>query len=332
MDSGKRFWIAIGALAAIVLAASLPVAVAHRTRIASKVTLKGNPQFNGRVTSGSPRCERSRKVKILAEEAGPDDLLTTVTTNRRGRWNAPVGSETGNFYARITRKDVGPGRHAHICKGDRSPSVRALPPYDGPEPGTPVGSGGALFADDGANDVTFISSGNCADLVKAGWSLVDCAQVTMAGGEVIWVVENKATLFGEAWAVRLYLPSAGSGEWATELQVLDESGGVFDAMNVVTTDLDGTQGPELVAGFRFAGTGQFLAYDVVRFPAGGPLAVAAHRGDLESGSAVLAAGKISDYEPMPGGFFRKVTIGFVGGGFQVVQGATVQSAPASQLG
>lgn len=330
--SGKRSWIAIAAVATVVLAASLPAALGHQTRIASKVTLKDDPRFHGRVKSDSPKCERSRKVKVLAKDDGPDDLLATVTTNRRGRWKALFGSETGDFYAKLKPKDAGPAGHAHICKGDRSPSLHALPPYDGPEPGTPVGPGGALLAGDGVNDVTFIPSGDCADLVKAGWTLVDCAQVTMAGGQVIWVVEAKFVLTGRAWALRLYQPSAGTGEWATTLQVLDETGGIYDSMGVATGNLDGTPGSELAAGVRYAGTGQFLSYDVVRFPAAGSLAVAAHRGEFESGSAVLSGGRISDFEAMPGGFFRKVTIGFVGGGFQVVGGANVESAPPSQLG
>ncbi len=104
------------------------VAGAHNVRFDDRVTIRTNPDFHGRVISQRAGCERQRTVKIYREEGGPDGLFASTKTDADGRWERLVSQLTGDFYARIRRKDIGSPGHDHICKGDRSPSVHVQAP------------------------------------------------------------------------------------------------------------------------------------------------------------------------------------------------------------
>jgi hypothetical protein len=103
-------------------------AAAHTVRFDGRVTIRTNPDFHGRVISEKPRCERQRRVLIYREESGPDGLFARTRTGSDGRWQRLVTQLTGDFYAKIRRKDIGSGGHDHICRGDRSPSVHVQAP------------------------------------------------------------------------------------------------------------------------------------------------------------------------------------------------------------
>lgn len=104
------------------------LAGAHNVRFDDKVTIRTNPDFHGRVFSRKARCEKQRTVQIYREESGPDGLFASTKTDADGRWERLVSQLTGDFYARITRRDIGSPGHDHVCKGDRSPSVNVQAP------------------------------------------------------------------------------------------------------------------------------------------------------------------------------------------------------------
>lgn len=114
------------ALASMALAPG--IAGAHDVRFDNKVTIKTDPSFHGRVISQRFACESRRRVSVYREQAGSDGLFASTTTDNSGRWELLVSQLTGDFYARIKRKDVGAAGHNHVCKGDRSPSVHVQAP------------------------------------------------------------------------------------------------------------------------------------------------------------------------------------------------------------
>jgi hypothetical protein len=107
-------------------------AQAHTRRARSRVTIryKGRlDRFQGRVVSRRARCERRRLVLLVKARRGISDrVIDRDRTNRRGRWRIPRRRPRGRFYAIVVRRlsttGYGPGPHRHICKRDRSRTIR----------------------------------------------------------------------------------------------------------------------------------------------------------------------------------------------------------------
>lgn len=110
------------------LALELGIAAAHTPRFDDRVTIRDDPQFNGRVASDRAGCERGREVLILREEDGPDGGFGSTATDDDGRWELATGGMlTGDFYAQVKRRVIGRAGHKHVCKADRSRSVSVAP-------------------------------------------------------------------------------------------------------------------------------------------------------------------------------------------------------------
>jgi hypothetical protein len=123
-------------IATAALACALPaVAPAHTAKFETKVKIKDFviPEkqargdlfgsFFGRVRSGRDQCVRKRKVKIFQKQSGDDALEGKGTSDTNGFFGVPVKlSGSGVFYAKVSKRVHGSGRHSHVCKGARSPN------------------------------------------------------------------------------------------------------------------------------------------------------------------------------------------------------------------
>ena len=137
---------------------------------------------------------------------------------------------------------------------------------------------------------------DCYRLVNARWT-GECARVRMAGGTVIWVVENKPSSEPccGAWRVRIYRYSEDAAGWFPELQAKDRRGAVYGAVGIRAIDLTADGKPELVAGFRFLGSGSLFGYDIVTFAHRSFPRVAAHPDLADHGGVVFNVGRLDEY-------------------------------------
>jgi hypothetical protein len=120
------------ALAAILLLGLAPlgwqVAEAH-TFTASpsvKIHVKGR-RFYGRVRSAHLACKRHRRVTVVRARRVLSDIIVDRTrTGLLGRWHIlRPRKPNGRFYALIPRKVVRKYGHLHVCRADRSRTIRA---------------------------------------------------------------------------------------------------------------------------------------------------------------------------------------------------------------
>ena len=86
---------------------------------------------------------------------------------------------------------------------------------------------------------------------------------------------------GERLPLELKMPDGG---WDVALALPERPDPVFANISVKAADVTGDGRPELLVGYRAAGTGQFEAYDVITYEQGKPLEVAAHRPRLHKAS------------------------------------------------
>jgi hypothetical protein len=103
---------AIGAVVAVPAASSGRAAAAFD----SKVTLKADNPFHGRVFSGKAACRKGRTVQVFNVQPGTDGMFGATETDAEGKWSMP-SSPNGDFYAKVTRK-VG---SSYSCRPDKSP-------------------------------------------------------------------------------------------------------------------------------------------------------------------------------------------------------------------
>jgi hypothetical protein len=118
--SARTRLVLAAAAAALTLFAVTSLAGATQTRRwDSFVTLSTTNPFHGHVTSVKHACEVDRKVKIFHVQAGPDGLFGTATTNNNGGYSRPA-TPSGNFYAKVKRREEGGAGTIFICRSDRS--------------------------------------------------------------------------------------------------------------------------------------------------------------------------------------------------------------------
>ena len=164
-----------------------------------------------------------------------------------------------------------------------------------------------------------------------------CEIVMMAGGNALWTLDAlPGNGTGEqVWHLRIRTRSTAmpDGGWDVALTLPDSPEPSFANVAVKAADVTGDGRPELVVGYRSAGTGQFEAYDVVTYEQGKPLEVAAHRQQLHKGSVALDGTTIVDYsadESSPDccpTSARRTAIAFGVGEFRVTE---VGDAPIDQ--
>jgi hypothetical protein len=113
--------LAVLVVAILVATSAMPVASSGKAAEAfdSKVTLKPDNPFHGRVISEKPACERGRTVQVFDKQPGTDGLYGATETDAEGRWSMPA-SPNGDFYAKVKRK-VGPAGTTFSCRPDLSP-------------------------------------------------------------------------------------------------------------------------------------------------------------------------------------------------------------------
>ena len=85
----------------------------------SKVTLKADNPFHGRVFSDKAACRKGRTVQVFNVQPGTDGMFGATETDAQGMWSMPA-SPNGDFYAKVTRK-VGPVGTSYSCRPDKSP-------------------------------------------------------------------------------------------------------------------------------------------------------------------------------------------------------------------
>jgi hypothetical protein len=118
----RGMWLIAGA--ALLLSLAVPAA-AHDKAYKTRVTIEhpSEPNYEGDVISRSRACVRRRDVQFWLDNPGstPDQLVGTVEADREGHWQfAFIGPQ---YYAKVKRIVKAPGRHRHVCKRDRSPTV-----------------------------------------------------------------------------------------------------------------------------------------------------------------------------------------------------------------
>lgn len=102
----------------------------------------GVSSVEGDLNSPKAACVPRRLVKVFRVGAGPDTMIGSDLTNRRGRWEVGLGAspQPGGYYGKATRRRTGRRGHRHVCKAARSnqvtvaatdPTVTILAPEDG---------------------------------------------------------------------------------------------------------------------------------------------------------------------------------------------------------
>jgi cysteine-rich repeat protein len=125
----------VGVLLVVGLAAAAftEAASAHLVRFGGSLTVVFQPEnnvFKGRVSSSKARCEPGRTVVVFRVVAGPDQAVASDRTDSTGRWRVAYNPRSDDYYAKVRRKDIGPGTHRHICKAIRT-STFFIPPRCG---------------------------------------------------------------------------------------------------------------------------------------------------------------------------------------------------------
>lgn len=99
MPINRCLLIAVSILVALALPASASAATASKVIISFKL-----PAFNGKVQSSKASCKKNRTVKLYRVKAGPDKLLGTDRTNKKGKWLIPAKLKSGNYYAKAPKR------------------------------------------------------------------------------------------------------------------------------------------------------------------------------------------------------------------------------------
>jgi hypothetical protein len=110
---------------ALPLASAAPVA-AHSFTADSTITIHyQDGRFFGSVRSERERCERrGRNVKLIKVRPGADKVVGSTETNRNSRWSIRKPNADGRYYAKVTKRRNSRYGHNHVCKGDRSRTIR----------------------------------------------------------------------------------------------------------------------------------------------------------------------------------------------------------------
>ena len=122
----KRVSLGVAAVTAA-LALAGGAATAHNTSLATTIAIDGNTLFDadhflfyGHLESSRANCLKGRTVKLLVERGGETMALDTDRSSRKGAWAVISSFEAGdsNSRVKVTRKNIGPNGHHHVCKSD----------------------------------------------------------------------------------------------------------------------------------------------------------------------------------------------------------------------
>jgi hypothetical protein len=99
MPINRCLLIAVSIVALLLPAASAGAATSTKLVLSLKL-----PAFNGKVQSSKASCTKNRTVKLFKEQAGPDKLLGTDKSNKKGKWLIPAKLKSGNYYAKAPKR------------------------------------------------------------------------------------------------------------------------------------------------------------------------------------------------------------------------------------
>lgn len=134
-------------------------ASAHTVRFGGTLTARFQGEtnvFKGRAASANPACEPGRRVTVKRVRPGSDERVASDRTDSVGRWSLVHNARAGQYYAKMGRKDIGPGEHRHICVGVRT-STFVIPPRCG---------NGLVEAGEACDDGNTASSDGCDSLCQ----------------------------------------------------------------------------------------------------------------------------------------------------------------------
>lgn len=123
------------AMATVLVLLPVEPAVAHtvrwRTTASFGLTASGGEAALGTVSSPRAGCVKNRKVKLFLVRPGRDrqvgvDRRTGVPTGSGdGYFVIPTDLRPGRrYYAVVVKKNLGSGRHRHICKQYRTSALQ----------------------------------------------------------------------------------------------------------------------------------------------------------------------------------------------------------------
>jgi hypothetical protein len=125
---------AISAVAIALIGAG--IADAHRTsyKTSSSIGFAENPTAAlGFVNSPKAKCVKRRLVKLYKVRRGKDRLVGkdrsgVPSGSGKGFWEVRRNLKRGRYYAKVVRKNIGRGKHRHICRAYRT----SILPYSKP--------------------------------------------------------------------------------------------------------------------------------------------------------------------------------------------------------
>lgn len=113
------------AAAAVTIVPFVPApSEAHQFDTQSNITInrQGN-RFFGKVGSSRGICKKGRNVTLYRTRNGRRTVAGRDRTNRNGNWSIRARRK-GRFQAVVSQKSRSRYRHNHVCRGDRSPTIR----------------------------------------------------------------------------------------------------------------------------------------------------------------------------------------------------------------
>jgi hypothetical protein len=91
-------------IAVSIVALLLPAASAAGATPTQVVVSLKFPAFHGTIQSPKAACKKNRTVKLYREKSGPDKLLGTDKSNKKGKWSIPIKLISGGYYAKAPKK------------------------------------------------------------------------------------------------------------------------------------------------------------------------------------------------------------------------------------
>lgn len=101
----SRLHLFVLALVAVAVAVSLAAAPASARTYPTTVIVKQSPAFYGELKSPKGSCRYGRPVRLYMEHPGPDELITTDTTDSSGEFSLPIGDpelNPGTYYVQAS--------------------------------------------------------------------------------------------------------------------------------------------------------------------------------------------------------------------------------------
>jgi cysteine-rich repeat protein len=127
--------------------------------------IDGTNVFKGRLTSSNERCESGRRVVVFRVRSGADLRADSDRTDSLGRWNLVYNARAGDYYAKVSRRDIASGDHNHVCVGIRTATFN-IPPRCG---------NGKIEAGEACDDGNTANGDGCDDACQVEGPLAQLA-------------------------------------------------------------------------------------------------------------------------------------------------------------